>query len=357
MPRGFSSRPCAAPLRRWRRWRIEARLARQGRPARGRRSDRPRRRGSGGRGAGAARLLVRSFRGSRTRWRGPAQASPTLPRPEAGLLAAAAVSFATPTAGAAGAGLPATVAPVRGRQRMCGARRFVSHHQLDRQLQREHTAHAGSLLTPMSAAEAPRPVRARSTAPARCRRSAGWCCHRPGGRLRRSPPAAPSRLPTPLSCTSKAIRPSASGRSTRRTSPRWVNFSAFREQVLQRPAANASGRLTISTGAAASASMRKATAFCRASGSKVARSRSSRRAVSIRSGASSTWAGLDLRQVEHVVDQGQQIVVRGVDGLRYLTCSALRLPSRLSASSFDRISALFSGVRSSCEHVGQDSDL
>ncbi len=39
------------------------------------------------------------------------------------------------------------------------------------------------------------------------------------------------------------------------------------------------------------------------------------------------------------------------------TCLGLRLPSRLSASSFARISRLFNGVRSSCDMFAMNSDL
>ena len=41
----------------------------------------------------------------------------------------------------------------------------------------------------------------------------------------------------------------------------------------------------------------------------------------------------------------------------YFTCSSDRLPSLLSASSRDRISELFSGVRSSCDMFARNSDL
>jgi hypothetical protein len=41
----------------------------------------------------------------------------------------------------------------------------------------------------------------------------------------------------------------------------------------------------------------------------------------------------------------------------YFTCSGVRLPSRLSASSLARISELLSGVRSSCDMLARNSDL
>lgn len=41
----------------------------------------------------------------------------------------------------------------------------------------------------------------------------------------------------------------------------------------------------------------------------------------------------------------------------YVTCSALSVPSLLSASSLARIKALLSGVRNACDMLARNSDL
>ena len=69
-------------------------------------------------------------------------------------------------------------------------------------------------------------------------------------------------------------------------------------------------------------------------------------------------AGLDLGQVEDVVDQRQQVVARGVDRageLDLLRRSGCRRRSRRAAG--ERISRLFSGVRSSWDMLARNCDL
>ena len=69
-------------------------------------------------------------------------------------------------------------------------------------------------------------------------------------------------------------------------------------------------------------------------------------------------AGLDLRQVEDVVDQAEQ-VRRRRRGWSWRTRPACRsgCPPRCRLSSFDRISRLLSGVRSSWDMFARNSDL
>ena len=67
---------------------------------------------------------------------------------------------------------------------------------------------------------------------------------------------------------------------------------------------------------------------------------------------------LDLRQVEDVVDQHQQVVARRVDRLRELDLPAASGCRPGSCDSWsERISRLFSGVRSSCDMLARNSDL
>ncbi len=65
-----------------------------------------------------------------------------------------------------------------------------------------------------------------------------------------------------------------------------------------------------------------------------------------------------LDKIQNVVDQRQQVGARRVDGLREARPACrCRLPSVFSDSTFDRISRLLSGVRSSCDMLARNSDL
>ena len=68
-------------------------------------------------------------------------------------------------------------------------------------------------------------------------------------------------------------------------------------------------------------------------------------------------AGLDLRQVEDVVDQVQQIIARRPNRLGVLDLFVRQIVVGLSASSLARISDELSGVRSSCDMLARKSDL
>ena len=69
-------------------------------------------------------------------------------------------------------------------------------------------------------------------------------------------------------------------------------------------------------------------------------------------------ARFDLRQVEDVVDQHQQIVAGRVDGLGELDLLGASGCRRGSCDSWsDRMSRLLSGVRSSCDMLARNSDL
>ena len=69
-------------------------------------------------------------------------------------------------------------------------------------------------------------------------------------------------------------------------------------------------------------------------------------------------ARLDLRQIENVVDQHQQVVARRVNRLGVVGLLAARDCRRGSSTSWsDRISKLLSGVRSSCDMFARNSVL
>ena len=65
----------------------------------------------------------------------------------------------------------------------------------------------------------------------------------------------------------------------------------------------------------------------------------------------------DLGQVEDLVDQGQQVVARGVDRGGILHLLRGQVLSPFSESRRERISMLFSGVRSSCDMLARNSRL
>ena len=69
-------------------------------------------------------------------------------------------------------------------------------------------------------------------------------------------------------------------------------------------------------------------------------------------------AGLDLRQIQDVVDQAEQIGARVMDGAgRTRPACRSDCPGCFRTSSFDRINRLFSGVRSSWLILARNSDL
>ena len=164
----------------------------------------------------------------------------------------------------------------------------------------------------------------------------------------------------PVSRTAKATRPAPRrGRRAATTSPALGELERVREQVLQdlvqplRVGLDALGRAGLDRGGEAPGPSAAASG-CEALHQRVdACARPARG-----SGASSMLAGLDLRQVEDVVDQRQQVVARGGDGLRELApARRVRLPSLLSASSLARISDELSGVRSSWLMLARNSLL
>ena len=68
-------------------------------------------------------------------------------------------------------------------------------------------------------------------------------------------------------------------------------------------------------------------------------------------------AGLDLGQVQDVVDEGQQLLARRVDDLRRTRSARGEVAVPFSARMRDRIMTLLSGVRSSCDMLARNSDL
>jgi hypothetical protein len=68
-------------------------------------------------------------------------------------------------------------------------------------------------------------------------------------------------------------------------------------------------------------------------------------------------AGFDLREIENVVDQGEQIHARSVDGARVFHLPWLQIAVYVLGQLIGRIRRLFNGVRSSCDIFDTNSDL
>ena len=172
-------------------------------------------------------------------------------------------------------------------------------------------------------------------------------------------------MPMPVSCTAKATRPAspasapsaaATGIARSVTWPRSVNFSALAIRFFS-TCCRRSPSVCRRAGRPCSATTWSLTPFCIASGSKVVRSRSS--SSSMRSGASDRSA-----LPASILDRSSTSLISASRSLlaawmvcAYFTWSAVSVPSRLSASRRERISALLSGVRSSCDMLARNSDL
>src|SRR5262249_8341456 len=67
--------------------------------------------------------------------------------------------------------------------------------------------------------------------------------------------------------------------------------------------------------------------------------------------------GLDLGEVEDVVDEGQQVSPRGMDVAEVSSCLSLRSPNMRSPSTSENPMMAFSGVASSRDMLAMNSDL
>jgi hypothetical protein len=68
-------------------------------------------------------------------------------------------------------------------------------------------------------------------------------------------------------------------------------------------------------------------------------------------------SGFDLRKVEDVVDEREQVGAGAEDGAGELGLLLVQVALRVVASSFERISSELSGVRSSWHMLARNSDL
>ena len=154
-----------------------------------------------------------------------------------------------------------------------------------------------------------------------------------------------------------AMRPSAPRAHVQRHAAVLGELDRVRQQVLQDLLEALAVGVDAWPARPARLARRTAGPSARASGSNMLRRPSATRRSGDGFGAHFQLAGLDLGEVEDVVDQGQQVVAGRVDRLGELDLLVVRLPSRLSASSLARISELLSGVRSSCDMLARNSDL
>ena len=156
----------------------------------------------------------------------------------------------------------------------------------------------------------------------------------------------------------EALRVAARSRSAARPSPVSVNLNAFESRFL-RICCSRCGSVVIVGGASARDRDRRSSSPCcmrdrRGSAARRSRATSPSGDALV---ARSPCAGLDLRQVEDLVDSARRSRPAEWMVLAYSTCCGVRFFSSLSASSCARIIMLFSGVRSSCDMLARNSDL
>ena len=172
--------------------------------------------------------------------------------------------------------------------------------------------------------------------------------------------AAPSAMPMPVSRTAKRDRRRRGAGDAQRDLAALGELERVRQQVLAGSAAAAARRCRWSAGTSG-VDRRRGSASCFWLRQRLERLRQRLEQLRRRGRVSRRHlhlARLDLRQIEDVVDQRRAGRCRPSRwSAANLTCSGVRLPSRLSASSLARISELLSGVRSSCDMLARNSDL
>ncbi len=160
----------------------------------------------------------------------------------------------------------------------------------------------------------------------------------------------------PVSETANWIRPAPALRTFSETLPCSVNLTALASRFLRiccRRWLSASSWV----GASGAALISRARPFCTAIGSKVSFRRCSTLDTARFSSTSSTWpASIRDRSRMSLINASRSLLDEWI-AWAYLTCSAVSVPSLLSASSLARISALLSGVRSSWDMLARNSDL
>ena len=160
----------------------------------------------------------------------------------------------------------------------------------------------------------------------------------------------------PESCTASAMPPPGSDDTSKRTAPFSVNLSALDSRFFK---ICSTRWRSVSRAAGVPGAIRtsKVSFFCRASGSKLVLSASTRVASETCSGTSSSLPASTLEMSRmSLIRSSKSLPAEWIDWANR-TCSSLRLPFGFSDSSLARISELFSGVRNSCDMLARNSDL
>ena len=171
-------------------------------------------------------------------------------------------------------------------------------------------------------------------------------------------------MPMPVSVTEKAITfggrrapggpaPAVAAARCQRTCPCSVNLNALDSRFLQHllEALRVGDRVRGRSGVDSTAN---SSPFCSATWRKVRSTYSRTSCEADVADVHCHRAGLDLRQVEDVVDQREQVGARRVDGPGELDLLVVRLPSGLSASSLRQDQQLVERRAQLVRHVGQE---
>ena len=160
----------------------------------------------------------------------------------------------------------------------------------------------------------------------------------------------------PLSRTSNATDDGAWRATCSATLPWSVNLIALDSRFF-RICSSRCGSVSIVAGASAATSTSRRKPLPAASGSNMERRPSASGASGVVSGRTSSLPASTFAMSRMSLIRASRSLPAAWMDCANFTCSGLRLPCALSASSFARISELFSGVRSSCDMLARNSDL
>ena len=159
------------------------------------------------------------------------------------------------------------------------------------------------------------------------------------------PPLVLGAIPIPVSVTEKMTVSPGPVFAASRISPRSVNFAAFERKFLRICATLPSS--VWSVGIPTGSSTTRATDPCESRGCVVPRRASNRSATSNVSGRIDGLAGLDLRQVQQVVDQRREALGRLADEADFLLLLGRQLAAAAVQEEADMLRIVFSGERNS----------
>ena len=181
------------------------------------------------------------------------------------------------------------------------------------------------------------------------------CPRRPAGTPRRSAPGPPAAMPGPVSVTETRTSPSTRAAATSTVPPAGVNFTAFESRLKITCTIRRSSPMTVST-----SGLRRQRHVDASPGRPLAHDHDpALERLGQREGRDLEidLAGLDLREVEDVVDQRQQVACRAEDVVEVLGLLLVDLAEQLLAQHLreaaDRVQRRPQLVR----HVGQELRL